>query len=114
MLLSENTDMSEAVRLAQSADGEESIGVLGEKTLHSALKYYFCMDRSHHEIKFKGYVADILIERENEKPLIVEIQTRQTFRLARKLNAYADSADVIVVLPMLAEKQLMWVEKDKG
>ena len=39
MLLSENTDMSEAVRLAQSADGEESIGVLGEKTLHSALKY---------------------------------------------------------------------------
>ena len=114
MLLSENTDMSEAVRLAQSADGEESIGVLGEKTLHSALKYYFCMDRSHHEIKFKGYVADILIERENEKPLIMEIQTRQTFRLARKLNAYADSAAVIVVLPMLAEKQLIWVEKDTG
>ena len=44
MLLSENTDMSEAVRLAQSADGEESIGVLGEKTLHSALKYYYCME----------------------------------------------------------------------
>lgn len=38
------------------------IGTLGEKTLHSVLKYYFEPDASRHEVKVGGFVADILTE----------------------------------------------------
>ena len=48
----------------------EGIGMLGEKSLHSALKYYYEPDETKHEIAFEGFFADIM----NEDG-ITEIQT---------------------------------------
>lgn len=100
------TNLNEALMLASFNRKTETIGVLAEKTLHSVLKYYFCSDSLLHEIKFKGYVADILEERNGNVPLIVEIQTKQAFRLAKKLASYADDAEIIIVLPVICEKTI--------
>ena len=36
------------------------IGILNERTLHAALKRYYEPDTSCHEVRYKGYVADVL------------------------------------------------------
>lgn len=110
----EDMQWETAVRLAALHEKEESIGELAEKTLHSVLKYYFCDDVSCHEIKFNGYVADIFEERGTNKPLITEIQTKQAFRLAKKLVAYGDAAEIRIVLPVVNNKRIITKNKATG
>lgn len=114
MIYKRETDIKNATELALMQHETNTIGVLSEKTLHRVLKFYFCEDESKHEIKYKGYVADVFIEREGMKPLIVEIQTKQVFKLAQKLSAYGDDAEIIVVLPVIAQKRLMWISTEDG
>lgn len=107
-------DWKAAVKLAALHEKDESIGELAEKTLHSVLKYYFCNDTMCHEVKFNGYVADILEERGTNKPLITEIQTKQAFRLAKKLAAYGDAAEIRIVLPVVSNKRIITKNKATG
>ena len=51
----------EACRWACSGEAvRQGIGTLGEKTLHSAVKYYFQPDPSQREVRLGRYVADAL------------------------------------------------------
>lgn len=100
-------EFEEALRLAALREKEETIGELAEKTLHCVLKYFFCADSSCHEVKLNGYVADILEEQDNGEQLITEIQTRQVFRLSRKLAAYGRQAQVRIVLPVVCNKRIV-------
>lgn len=85
------------------------IGTLGEKTLHSALKNYFEPDEEFHEVKYKGFVADIL--RGDE---IIEIQTGSFSHLKKKLAVMLDDMNVTVVYPAARVKWVSWIDPETG
>lgn len=89
--------------------GMNGIGTLSEKTVHSVLKNYFSPDQINHEIKVGGFVADICTGNE-----IVEIQTRQFYKLRRKLHAFLAFAPVTIVHPIPKVKWLRWVNPQSG
>jgi len=86
-----------------------TIGTLGEKTLHAALKAWYEADESRHEIKIGAYVADI-----EAGGRIVEIQTRGFERLRKKLAAWLDDYPVTVVYPIPNVKWLLWIDEQTG
>lgn len=86
----------------------EGIGTLGEKTLHAVLKYFYEPDPTHHEQKIGTYYADI--ERDGR---IIEIQTRELYRLKTKLNAFLDAGfQVTVVHPLPRQRWIYWIGED--
>ncbi len=85
------------------------IGTLGEKVLHAVLKSYYEPDKSFHEIKACGFVADI--KREEE---IIEIQTSSFDRLNKKLEKYLELYDVTVVFPIEYNKSIVWIDPETG
>ena len=87
----------------------QGIGTLGEKLLHSTLKYYFEPEREYHEIKHRGYVAGIMRDGR-----ITEIQTAGIYKLREKLCAYLSDADVTVVCPLAMEKRIYVIDKASG
>lgn len=91
-----------------SADGK-SIGEFAEKTVHAVLKNYYAPDTSWHEVKRCGFVADIYTGSE-----IIEIQTRQFFRMKRKLDAFLIEDEVTIVFPVAHSKWLRWVNPESG
>lgn len=84
------------------------IGMLGEKSLHSALKYYYEPDEAKHERPFAGFVADIL----NEQG-VTEIQTGSLFSLKRKLAAYAGTP-VTLVHPVVRRRSIIYLDPETG
>ncbi|MCR5808936.1 MAG: hypothetical protein K6G56_05185 [Clostridiales bacterium] len=85
------------------------IGMLGEKTLHSALKYYYEPDETRHEIEFSGFFADV----KNEDG-VIEIQTRSLSSLKRKLAAYLPLTAVTVVHPVVRRRRLIYLDEETG
>lgn len=93
-----------------SRDRERAgIGTLGEKTLHSVLKYYFEPHSDSREVRLGRYVADIVGE-----DGIIEIQTQGFHLLRKKLEAFLDCARVTVVYPIPKVKWLCWIETGTG
>ena len=64
--------------------GQNGIGTLREKTIHSVLKYYYAPDSVYHEIKIGSYVADICVDGE-----IFEVQTRNFNKMRDKLDFFS-------------------------
>jgi len=97
--------------VSESEDGavKPKIGTLGEHTLHAALKRFFEPNESFHEVKYKGYVADI--KRGDE---IIEIQTRALNALREKLSAFLADCKVTVVHPIVREKWLCTMDAATG
>jgi hypothetical protein len=89
--------------------GMNGIGTLGEKTVHSVLKFYYSPDPLNHEIKVGGFVADICTGNE-----IIEIQTRNFDKLRRKLQAFLAFAPVTIVYPIPKIKWIRWVNPQTG
>ena len=87
--------------------GQRGIGTLGEKSVHAVLKRYFDPCEAHHEVRFKGYVADV---KNNDG--FVEIQTRGFYRLQKKLEVFLQEAPVTVVYPVAAERSVIWIDED--
>ncbi len=88
-----------------------SIGLLGEKTLHSVIKHYLSPDTSKHEIKVGSFYADICDGCEH----IFEIQTRSFNLLRKKLEYFLPMGyDVTVVYPIPNKKWLMWLDPQTG
>lgn len=113
MYQEQNAQLAQAVNTAILQNKGNTIGLLSEKTLHSALKFYFCPDVNSHEIKFKGCVADVFIN-DIGLPHIFEIQTKHTWRLSKKLTAYGQDADVTVVIPLFKQKLIRWIDPQTG
>lgn len=93
----------------QRKDNGNGIGSLGEKTLHSVLKYYFEPDKTKHEVRIGRYFADII----NETG-IIEIQTRSFNVLRKKLAALLEDEKVTLVYPIPENKWLIWIDKETG
>ena len=85
------------------------IGTLGEKTLHAVLKDYFQEDTHFQEFTVDGYVADVVRGGE-----IVEIQTRDLYRLAPKISTFLVENRVTVVHPIALTKTVFWMDPETG
>lgn len=85
------------------------IGILGEKTLHSALKYYYEPDSSFHEREAWGFLADVY----NEEG-VIEIQTRGLWSLKRKLPVYLEHEKVTLVHPIVRKRRLIYLDTETG
>ena len=101
----------EAARKTVMAKGRtrQGIGEQREKTLHAVLKHYYAPSASMHEQKLHGYIADIHTGRE-----IIEIQTRQLYRMRAKLNCFLDQCPVTIVHPIPHNKWLSWIDVSTG
>ena len=97
----------EACRWACSGEAvRQGIGTLGEKTLHSAVKYYFQPDPSQREVRLGRYVADALTSQG-----VIEVQTRAFDRLRPKLCAFLGQGPVTLVYPVPAKKTVAWISE---
>ena len=96
-------------RQAVTEPNRDSIGTLGEKTLHAVLKYYYEPDTDCHEVPMEGYVADIVGERG-----ITEIQTRGFVRLRPKLEVFLEAVPVTVVYPVICHKTIVNTDVGTG
>lgn len=87
----------------------KKIGTLSEKSLHAILKYYFEPNSENHEIKLGTFYADALGEEG-----IFEIQTRAAYRLKPKLIYLLAVSRVTLVIPVIASRELIWIDPDTG
>lgn len=86
------------------------IGVQTERTLHQTLKRYVEPNTAYHEVPCGSYIADVLRDGQ-----IYEIQTKDLYRIARKLEYYlAEGYRVTVVLPLMCRRFLRWVDPTTG
>lgn len=88
---------------------ETSIGTYMERTLHAELKRLLEPDETRHEVRYKGYIADIL----NEDG-IIEVQARSFERLRGKLSCFLADVWVTLVFPAVRQKWLVWVDPETG
>lgn len=93
----------------KARDSGEGIGTLNEKRIHTVLKDYFDPDKTHQEIPFLGYVADI----KNDFG-IIEIQTGALNPLFAKLKAFLPECRVTLVHPLFAKKSVSWIDPKTG
>jgi len=87
----------------------EGIGRLSEKSVHRMLKLYIEPDESCHEVEMLGSYVDIL-----NSDGIYEIQTRAAWRLAKKLPKLLELLRVTVVIPVIVENSIRWLDKETG
>ncbi|MBO4384953.1 MAG: hypothetical protein J5854_05990 [Clostridia bacterium] len=103
---------TEAFRKAvERAKARESggIGTLAEKTLHSALKYYYEPDETKHEAELCGFFADIL-----NADGVTEIQTGSFFHIDRKLGVFLGEYPVTLVCPLIRNKRIIYLDPETG
>jgi hypothetical protein len=83
------------------------IGTLGERSLHAALKRFYCQPGDRVEEKVQGYWIDI--RRGDE---LIEIQTGGFSGMKRKLESLLAERQVRVVHPVAVEKWISKTAKD--
>ena len=88
---------------------DAGIGTLGEKTLHRIVKQMLEPDASRHEVKLCGAVVDIL-----GQDGVIEVQTRDLYRLLPKLRRILPEHRVTVVYPIPATKTVRWIDPKTG
>ncbi len=101
-------DFETALRLAEGRS-REGIGRMREKSVHAVLKYAYEPHAENHEIPLGGYVADILGEEG-----VIEIQSRDLWKLAPKLGAFLPVCDVTVVCPLAAQEWILRTDPGTG
>lgn len=89
--------------------GQQGIGTLQEKSVHSILKYYYAPDCRYHEIPIGSYVADICRDGE-----IIEIQSKDFYVMKSKLTAFLKEYEVTIVYPVPLIKYIIWIDPDTG
>ena len=96
-------------KMIGALQGQNGIGTLREKTIHSVLKYYYAPDSSYHEIKIGPYVADICVDGE-----IFEVQTRNFNKMRAKLEYFLQEHDVTIIYPVEHTKWLKSLDMQTG
>ena len=89
--------------------GQNGIGTLQEKTIHSVLKYYYAPNPDYHEVKIGPFVADICIDGE-----LFEVQTRNFNKMREKLSYFLQEYDVTIIYPVAHTKWLSWLDMETG
>lgn len=101
----------ETARLAGMLHLQDRVGIgtLSERSLHAVLKYWMEPDETFHEVRVDGLVADIFDGRR-----VVEIQTRSLYPLRKKLERLLPAYPVTVVVPVVRNKRLIWMDPETG
>ncbi|MBQ2880687.1 MAG: hypothetical protein IJE40_00315, partial [Clostridia bacterium] len=100
---------SALIQTLESEHQKNGIGTYSEGTLHAVLKKYYEPSSDRHELKVGKFVADIVCE-----DGIIEIQTRQLFRMKEKIKVFLEVSDVTVVHPIAAVKHVSWRDVATG
>ena len=111
LVLAEYTSRFQSARasaLSEFGVGK-GVGTLSEKLLHRVLKYTVEPREEYHEVKHLGSVADIKNERG-----ITEIQTGSLIKLLPKLKKLLPTEKVTVIIPVIREKSLAWLDPESG
>lgn len=99
-----------AIEVAKKNYGEKTtIGLLGEKILHSTIKYYYDVSGMFHEKRVGNFHADILRDYS-----IYEIQTRSFDKLRVKLPQLLEAYTVNICYPISHLKLLSWLNPETG
>jgi hypothetical protein len=85
----------------------QSIGTLGEKSLHAGLKDWYKQPKDRLEKMVDGFFIDIV-----RGKLLIEIQTTNFFSIKNKLRALIEKHPVRLVYPISKEKWIVRVEAD--
>lgn len=96
-------------KMIGALQGQNGIGTLQEKTIHSVLKYYYAPNPAYHEVKIGQYVADICVDGE-----IFEVQTRNFNTMRSKLDYFLQEHDVTIIYPVAHTKWLSWMDMETG
>jgi len=96
-------------KMIGALQGQNGIGTLQEKTIHSVFKYYYAPDSAYHDIKIGSYVADICIDGD-----IYEVQTRNFNTMRNKLNYFLQNHNVTIIYPVAHTKWISWLDMDTG
>ena len=94
-------------KMIGALQGQNGIGTLREKTIHSVLKYYYAPNPAYHEIRIGSYVADICVDGE-----IYEVQTRNFNTMRGKLDFFLQEHDVTIIYPVAHTKWLSWLDME--
>ncbi len=81
-----------------------SIGTLGEKSLHAALKEWVAQPGDQFEVAVDGFVADVV-----RGELLLEIQTRHLYAMKHKLARLLPKHAVQILHPIAQEK---WIVRE--
>ena len=87
----------------------EGVGGLNERSIHKILKLAIEPNPEYHEVKFLGSVADI-----KNGEGIFEIQTKSAYTIRRKLERFLEYLPVTLVVPIIKEKYLRYVDAETG
>ena len=85
----------------------QSIGTLGEKSLHAGLKDWYKQPKDRLEKMVDGFFIDIV-----RGKLLIEIQTTNFFSIKNKLRALIEKHPVRLVYPISKEKWIVRVGAD--
>ncbi len=107
--MSDKERFDAALAASVCPQGEQKIGLLGEKILHTTIKNYIDPDVSHQEVRVGRFYADV----KNEDG-IFEVQTAALDRLRRKLPAFLEAGPVTVVYPIAHVKYISWIDPQTG
>ena len=83
------------------------IGMMGEHSLHAALKAWYARPGDRLEEKVEGYLIDIVRD-----DLLIEIQTRSFSAVRKKLTALLANHPVRLVHPIPREKWFAYLSED--
>ena len=98
---------------APRGSGDEGIGTLGEKRMHTIIKRYLCEDHTCHEVGVRdtSYVSDVRVGND-----VYEVQTGAFYPMKKKIAHYIENTDltVTVVHPISVERFVTWVDAKTG
>ena len=90
-----------------AAPREHSIGELRERSLHAALKRWYALPWDRTEVPLGGYVIDLV-----RRGTLIEIQTRNFAKLARKLTRLVGDHRVRLVFPIAQRKWIVTTDAE--
>lgn len=93
--------LDDAIKLAENAPINISIGIQKEHTLHKVIKYMIDPSGINHEVKIAGKVADIYMNN-----IIYEVQTKAFNNLRDKLDVFLDKYEVVICYPLVCTKTI--------
>ncbi|MBQ1202549.1 MAG: hypothetical protein IIX61_01870 [Loktanella sp.] len=104
-------DFEQACKQAAAyKEPEGGIGVLAEKTVHAALKWWLDDNPAHHEVLLpEGSIADIF-----DGHRVTEVQTAGFSAFRPKLQRLLAHYPVTVVHPVIRQKWLAWLSPETG
>jgi len=90
----------------QKIEEAPGIGLLNQRSLHSAIREWYALPGDRFEAKVGGFIVDIV-----RRDLLIEVQTANLAAISRKLAALVAEHKVLLVFPIPVEKHIIRVTK---